>query len=107
MRTRRALILCAAAAAALSGWTPSASAQLRASTCQAASALGNGSFEQPVITAAAQHVLQGLAAPWQTTAINGRIELWRSGRVQGIAAAAGDQLTEIAGDQPATVTYQD
>jgi hypothetical protein len=85
---------------------PAARAQVRASSCLAPTALSNGSFEQPVISGAVQ-VPQLQLRGWLTTAADGNIELWRSGVVNGIPAAAGSQLTEIAGTQSGAATYQD
>jgi hypothetical protein len=98
-------VLLAVTALASAG-APDASGQVRASTCLAPTALANGSFEQPQISGAVQ-VPQDRLGGWLTTAADGNIELWRSGVVAGIPAAAGNQLTELAGTQSGTATYQD
>lgn len=99
---RRAVIsaaLVSASALALVGVpaAPATAAQSPAGCTNAA--LVNGSFESPVIAANTWAPLDEAAVPgWETSATDGRIEIWRA-PFNGVPVPAGSQFAEVNANQ--------
>jgi uncharacterized repeat protein (TIGR01451 family) len=106
---RRAVIsaaLVSASALALVGVpaAPSSAAQSPAGCTNAA--LVNGSFESPVIAANTWAPLDEAAVPgWETSATDGRIEIWRA-PFNGVPVPAGSQFAEVNANQQSRL-FQD
>jgi Ricin-type beta-trefoil lectin domain-like len=78
-------------------------------------ALVNGGFEQPTVTAsigyeyfpdASQTQEPNRVPGWLTTATDHKIELWKSGRFEGVVSAEGGQHAELNATMLSTL-YQD
>lgn len=73
----------------------------------------NGSFEEPVLTGSWAQLNQGAVSGWQTTASDGKIELWNGSRMAGSLAGTdndfsyyGDQHAELNATMVASL-FQD
>lgn len=89
------------AGAGLSGVTTASAA----TSCQSATALSDGGFEDPVIAPTSYQIMPSANVPgWESTDPSG-IEIWSTG-FNGVPANVGNQFAEINATQPGTL-YQD
>jgi hypothetical protein len=90
----------------VSGWLIAASPVLAAPCDGSTTAIGNGGFEEPVVTADTFTLFPAAEVPpWQTTDGDGEIEIWGTGFL-GVPAFAGNAFAEINANTNGTL-YQD
>jgi len=76
-----------------------------ATSCQSATTLSDGGFEDPVIAPTSYQIMPSANVPgWESTDPSG-IEIWSTG-FNGVPASVGNQFAEINATQPGTL-YQD